>query len=157
MKDHYLNIYNNLIKLTRNKILYEKLEKQDTFSERLTILFFHFGFFLKYYKSDFSRQSQQELFDFVIHQIELSIREIGYGDVTVNKKMKQYVNLFYSILGKIEVWDRSNYQSKMTIISNYLDALKNIDFYANYFEKYRIFLSKNTLNTFTKDIINFKF
>ena len=30
--------------------------------------------------------------------------EIGYGDVSVNKKMKEYVNLFYSILEKIEFW-----------------------------------------------------
>ena len=35
MKYNYLNIYNNLIKLTRNKKLYLNLEKNDTFNERL--------------------------------------------------------------------------------------------------------------------------
>ena len=45
-----------------------------------------------------SKKDSQDLFDFIIRQIELSIREIGYGDVSVNKKMKDYVNLFYSIL-----------------------------------------------------------
>ena len=157
MKDKYLIIYNNLIKLTRNKILYEKLEKQDTFSERLTLLFFHFGFFLKCYKSDFEKNSLQDFFDFVFRQIEISIREIGYGDASVNKKMKQYINLFYSIIDKIEIWNKSNYQLKTNIISNYLNTSKNLDFYADYLEKYRIFLSKNTLKTFTKDIINIKF
>ena len=157
MKDKHLIIYNNLIKLTRNKILYEKLEKQDTFSDRLTILFFHFGFFLKYYKSKFQKESLQVFFDFVIRQIEISIREIGYGDATVNKKMKQYINLLYSIIEKVELWEVSSFQSKTTIISNYLNTSKNLDFYTEYFENYRIFLSKNTLNTFTKDIINMKF
>ena len=47
MNKEYLNIYNNLIKLTRNKLLYEKMGYKDTFSERLTILLFHFAFFLK--------------------------------------------------------------------------------------------------------------
>ena len=34
MKYNYLNIYNNLIKLTRNKKLYINLDKNETFSER---------------------------------------------------------------------------------------------------------------------------
>ena len=50
----------------------------------------------------FQKMKLKNLFDFVVRQIELSIREIGYGDVSVNKKMKDYVNLFYSILEKIE-------------------------------------------------------
>ena len=47
MKYNYLNIYNNLIKLTRNKKLYLNLEKDDTFYERLIFLFFHLALFLK--------------------------------------------------------------------------------------------------------------
>ena len=47
MNYNYLNIYNNLIKLTRNKNLYLYLEKNDTFSDRLVFLFFHFALFLK--------------------------------------------------------------------------------------------------------------
>ena len=157
MSINNLNIYNKLIKLTRNKILYLNLNKKETFSDRLVILFFHFGFFLKYYKNHISKRDSQALFDFFIRQIELSIREIGYGDVSVNKKMKQYVNLFYSIIEKIEIWNKSNYQSKTNIISNYLNTSNNLDFYTEYLENYRIFLTKNTLKTFTKDIINIKF
>ena len=100
MKIEYLNIYNNLIKLTRNKNLYLNLKNNDTFSDRLIILLFHFGFFLKFIKKKLSKKEAQDLFDFFIRQIELSIREIGYGDVSVNKKMKDYVNLFYSIIRK---------------------------------------------------------
>ena len=102
MNIEYLNIYNNLIKLTRNKNLYLNLKNKDTFSDRLIILLFHFGFFLQFYKNEATKKDAQNLFDFVIKQIELSIREIGYGDVSINKKMKDYVNLFYLILEKIE-------------------------------------------------------
>ena len=98
MNKDYLNIYNNLIKLTRNKNLNLNLKNNDTFSDRLIILLMHLSFFFKIYKNDFSKKDAQSLFDFIIRQIELSIREIGYGDVAVNKKMKDYVNLFYSIL-----------------------------------------------------------
>ena len=157
MKKNYLNIYNNLIKLTRNKSLYLKLYKNDTFSDRLIILFFHFSFFLKYYKKINSKNDSQELFDFFIKQIELSIREIGYGDVSVNKKMKDFVNLFYSIVEKVENWDSSSKISKSIIISSYLNISKDLDFFVDYFEKYRTFLTKNALNNFTKDIINFNF
>ena len=157
MNNSNLNIYNNLIKLTRNKILYLKLDKQDTFSDRLVILFFHFGFFLKYYKKEVSKKESQDLFDFFIKQIELSIREIGYGDASINKKMKEYVNLFYSIIEKIEIWENSDDNYRASIIGNFIDISKDSQFYADYFEKYRIYLAKNTLNHFTKDILNLKF
>ena len=157
MKINYLNIYNNLIRLTRNKKLYLKLEKQDTFSDRLIILFFHFGFFLKYYKSKIVKKELQKLFDFLIKHIELSIREIGYGDVSVNKKMKEFINLLYLILEKIELWEKISTVSKLQLIEDYLNIHKNSEYFVDYFEKYRIFLTKSTLNNFTKDILNFKF
>ena len=157
MNINNLNIYNKLIKLTRNKILYLNLNKKETFSDRLVILFFHFGFFLKYYKNHISKRDSQTLFDFFIRQIELSIREIGYGDVSVNKKMKQYVNLFYSIIEKIEIWENQDNASRGIILDKFLSISKDNQFYVDYFEKYRIYITKNTLNTFTKDILNVKF
>ena len=49
MKNEYLNIYNNLIKLTRNKLLFERITNKDSFSHRLMVFLFHFAFFLKIY------------------------------------------------------------------------------------------------------------
>ena len=157
MKNNYLNIYNNLIKLTRNKSLYLKLEKNDTFSDRLIFLFLHLAFFLKHFKSSIPQKELQDLFDFIIKQIELSIREIGYGDASINKKMKNYLNLFYSILEKIESIDQDNIDDQMDLIKKYLNTDINLDFYVNYFNKYRLFLTKNTLKNFTKDILNLNF
>ena len=157
MKNEYLNIYNNLIKLTRNKSLYVNLKNKDTFSDRLIILLFHFGFFLKLYKDQIPKKESQAFFDFVIKQIELSIREIGYGDVSVNKKMKDYVNLFYSILEKIEFWETFSKEEKIILFSDLVNIKDENDFITNYFDKYRDFLIKNPLKIFTKDILEFKF
>ena len=153
----YLNIYNNLIKLTRNKKLYVNLERNDQFSDRLIFLMFHFALFLKNYKSQISKKKAQELFDFFVRQLELSIREIGYGDVSVNKKMKEYVNLFYSILDKIETQNFKEIENLNMFFINLLNTNKNIDFYTDYYKKYDEYLSNNTLNHFTKDIINSNF
>ena len=157
MKNDYLNIYNNLIKLTRNKSLYYNLKNNDTFSDRLVILLLHFSFFLKTYKNSLSKEEAQDLFDFIVRQIELSIREIGYGDVSVNKKMKDYVNLFYSILEKIENWDMLDISKKTKLLGDLMNIKDDNDLFIEYFDKYSHFLSKNSLKNFTKDILEFKF
>jgi len=157
MNSEYLNIYNNLIKLTRNKNLYLNLERNDEFSDRLIFLMFHFALFLKKYKNEISKKKSQELFDFIVRQIELSIREIGYGDVSVNKKMKDYVNMFYAILDKIEINDMSKYENIISFFKKIFNLDKNIEFYADYYKKYDEYLSNNTLNNFTKDILNHNF
>ncbi len=153
MTNEHINIYNNLIKLTRNKNLYINLKQKDTFSDRLIILLFHFAFFLKFYKNEVSKNEAQELFDYIIRQIELSIREIGYGDVSINKRMKEYVNLFYSILEKVEIWKEIDLSKKRTIIKDLLNFSKDIDLIVEYFDKYRYFLLKKPLKNFTKEII----
>ena len=80
MNSKYINIYNNLVNLTRNKDLYKNFVNQDAFSDRLTILLLHFAFFLKIYKKDNSKNILQDIYDYIFRQLELSIREIGYGD-----------------------------------------------------------------------------
>ena len=157
MKIDYLNIYNNLIKLTRNKNIFLNLKNNDTFSDRLIVLLFHFAFFIRAHKKTLSKNEAQDLFDFFIRQIELSIREIGYGDVAVNKKMKDYVNLFYSVLGKIELWEDFNKDKKIEIFSDFLNIKEDNDFFVDYFDKYNNFIINNPLKIFTKDIIELKF
>jgi len=154
MNDLFLNIYNNLIKLTRNKNLYNT-DKQDVFYDRMIIFFFHLAFLLKTYKNTEPKNELQNFFDFCIRQIELSIREIGYGDATINKKMKEYVNLLFSIIDKIDNWELKDNDQKIEIIKNYTDQMLNLEYFVDYYEKYRKFLLKNTFNNLTKDILSF--
>ena len=154
MKNNYLNIYNNLIKLTRNKNLYLGLKNNDTFSDRLIVFFFHFGFFFNSYKVELTKKEAQNLFDFSIRQIELSIREIGYGDVSVNKKMKDYVNLFHSMVSEIHFWNNLSRSQKIEKFSIFLTDFKEIDYLLDYFELFDENLSKKTLNSYLKSVIN---
>ena len=157
MNNDYINIYNNLVKLTRNKSLYLSLKNNDTFSDRLIVLLFHFAFFLKIYKDEISKKEAQVIFDSFIRQIELSIREIGYGDVAVNKKMKDYVNLFFAIVEIVDKWKNLEKSKKTSLMADYINIDKHNDLFVNYFDKFSEFLIKNPLKNFTKDIIEFKF
>ena len=153
MNKKYLNIYNNLIKLTRNKKIFENLTKEETFSDRLIILMFHFAFFIKQYKNNDNKAEFQQIHDFFFKQLELSIREIGYGDVTINKKMKEYVNTFFFIIDKIDIWNDISESKKMIFLSNLLNIRDNSSFFIEYFKKYVNYLKNNTFNYFTKDVI----
>ena len=154
MKYKYINIYNTLINLTRNKELYKNFTKQDIFSDRLLFFLLHFAFFLKVFKKDNDKKVLQDIYDYVFRQLELSIREIGYGDQTINKKMKNYINLFYSILDKIDNWEELSDIDKSIILSNFLDKEADTVFLANYLEKFRLKLTNNTLNFYIKGVIN---
>ena len=105
MKKNYIHIYNNLINFTRNKDLYKSLNRNDNFSDRLTLFLLHFAFFLKNFKNEQNKMILQEIYDFNFRQLELSIREIGYGDQSINKKMKDYINLFHSMVSEIHFWN----------------------------------------------------
>ena len=154
MKDNFIHIYNNLIELTRNKDLYKEFQKQDIFADRLVYFLIHLAFFFKIFKKDENKIILQEIYDFIFRQLELSIREIGYGDQSINKKMKDYLNLFHDIIDKIHYWDDFTKEKKMTILSNYAVNSKNSDFLLNYFENYLKKLKKNTLNSYIKSVSN---
>jgi len=153
MKTGYLNVYNNLVNLTRNKELYKDFQKQDTFSDRMIFFLLHFAFFLKIYKENNDKKLLQEVYDHVFRQVELSIREIGYGDQSINKKMKDYLNLFYGMIDKIHDWDKISTVSRGSILKSFLDNAVNIDFLVVYFDKYRLNLKNNTLNSYLKGIV----
>ena len=157
MNNNFLNIYNNLIKLTRNKKLYENISNNESFSDRLIMFFFHFAFFLKLFKKQTSKKNLQDLYDFIFKQIELSIREIGYGDASINKKMKEYVNVMYAIIDRVELWEELDSSLKSNFFSKFIDVDKKSSFFVSYFDKYALYLAKNTFNYFTKDVISLKF
>ena len=151
---NYINFYNNLIKLTTNKSLYKSLNKQDSFNDRLIVFLFHFAFFLKNFKNNENEKILQDIYDFNFRQLELSIREIGYGDQSINKKMKDYINVFHAIISDIHFWNDLDIIKKKEIISKFLDNFSNIDELVVYFDEYLINLSKKTLNSYLKSVIN---
>tara|TARA_Y100001970_G_C14208245_1_gene845346 strand:+ start:586 stop:1053 length:468 start_codon:yes stop_codon:yes gene_type:complete len=153
MNDTYINIYNNLVNLSRNKNLYKSFTKDDTFSDRLIILLLHFAFFIKIYSKSNDKDFLQKTYDYFFRQLELSIREIGYGDVTINKKMKDYINIFHSILEKIQNWDNIEISVKNNIINSFLNIDDKTHILIEYFDKFNKILANNSLNSFVKGVI----
>jgi len=153
MNSNFINIYNNLIVLTRNKKLYKDFKKQDTFSDRLLFFLLHFAFFIKEHNSSNNKETLQEIYDYIFRQMELSIREIGYGDQTINKKMKDYLNLFHSMIDKIHNWDDLTLKSKTSVLTIFLDNVVDYDYLTDYFEEYCLKLKNKTLNSCIKGVI----
>ena len=147
-------VYNNLINLTRNKELYINLKREDNFSERLTLFLLHFSFFLKNFKNEENKIILQQIYDFNFRQLELSIREIGYGDQSINKKMKDYINLFHSMVSEIHFWDNLSRDDKLKKISIFLSDFHNNEKLLDYFDSFNENLSKKTLNSYLKSVSN---
>ena len=153
MNNNFNNVYNNLVNLTRNKDLYQNFDEQDTFSDRLIFLLLHFAFFLKVLKNDKNKVLLQKIYDHVFRQLELSIREIGYGDQSINKKMKDYINIFYGMLDKLHTWEGLSKNDKKSILLTFIDKKVNEIELVEYFDKYSEDLSNNTLNYYLKGVI----
>jgi len=153
MKVEYINIYNNLVALTRNKVLYQYLKKQDTFSDRLIFLLLHFAFFLKRFKNHENKETLQEIYDYFFRQLELSIREIGYGDQSINKKMKDYLNHFHGMIDNLHSWNDSTQKFKKDLLSSFIEESKDTTFFVDYFDKFSENLLNNTLNFYIKGVI----
>ena len=153
MSEKYINVYNSLINYSRNKDLYKSLDREDNFSDRLTLFLIHFAFFLKTYKNKENKDILQKIYDFNFRQLELSIREIGYGDQSINKKMKIYLNLFHAIVSEIHFWDELDKNEKLKKLSSFLEDFKEIAVLVDYFDDFYINLSKKTLNFFLKSVI----
>jgi cytochrome b pre-mRNA-processing protein 3 len=154
MNKQYINLYNNLINYTRNKELYIFLDREDDFADRLTLFLLHFSFFLKNFKNDENKIVLQEIYDFNFRQLELSIREIGYGDQSINKKMKDYINLFHSMVSEIHFWDDLTKPEKIKKFTIFLSDFGKIDHLLEYFEDFNDILSKKTLNSYLKSVSN---
>ena len=95
----------------------------------------------------------QNIYDYIFKQIELNIREIGYGDMSINKKMKSYLNIFHTLLKKIDTWEKIDDNKKNDLLRSFLNYNKDMRNLSKYFEKYRLFLLKSSLNLFIKGVV----
>lgn len=74
-----------------------------------------------------NKKKYQELFDFVFNRLETDFRELGYGDMSVNKKMKALVTKFYSILIDFDNFSNFEKVKKERILSKYFSKIEKKD------------------------------
>tara|TARA_B110000014_G_C20117794_1_gene590964 strand:+ start:1030 stop:1554 length:525 start_codon:yes stop_codon:yes gene_type:complete len=159
-------LYKNILLLSRNKLLYTKFHLSDTFQNRIHLIFIHISFlFIKLNsntKNKIYKDFYQKVFDLVFKQIELNMREIGYGDVVVNKNMKFLIKLFYSILLYCENYQKKTSISKKAFFVKHLqsnDAKKaaNEENIIDYFDKFQAFCFDLSSDSVLKGELNFNY
>jgi len=160
IKKHNSELYNTLLLLSRNILFYRKIKLSDTFETRIYLMFVHFSIMMIISKKKGVKFNQND-YDSLFLNIENNLRELGFGDVSVNKKMKDFNKLLYDILLKIEKNDDKNFSINRNLILKYFSEL-NEQNNANYddFERYLIdfynFCFELPLDNMIREAINFK-
>ena len=117
------DIYQKIVKFSRNKIFYTKFKVPDTIDGRfdmLVLITIIVVFRLSKIKDEGIKLSQK-IFDIVFKDLDFSLRELGAGDVSVANNMKKLI---------------SSYMGRQKI---YLKAFKNDD------EKFLAMAFKNNI------------
>ena len=160
-KKHNNKLYNKLTELSRNKFFYNNIGLPDNFQTRVLLIFFHLAIILKISKKSGLKNKTQEIFDNIFQNIEYHIRELGYGDVSVNKNMKNLNKIFYDILYKVDKEITDTIMIK-NLLKKYFFAENNSDeqkapFLADYFDKFRYFCFDLDVKTMLNGTIDFKY
>ena len=158
-KNNNYELYNNLLTLSRNKFFYEKIHLSDTYETRIYLMFVHFSIILKIFKKK-KIKFEQSQYDSLFHTIENNLRELGFGDVSVNKKMKDLNKIFYDVLLKLNI-GKDNFEINEKLILKYFDYLdfKNTEKmkdFSDYFTNFYKFCFDKPSNIMIEEAINFK-
>ena len=124
-------------------------------------MFFHFSVILNIFKKRKIKFSQNN-YDNLFFSIENDLRELGFGDVTVNKKMKEFNKISYDILLKINKSNMKSFEMNFKLISSYFMVFdgekcpKYIEF-SNYFSKFYKYCFGLPLDNMLSKLLNFKY
>ena len=158
-KRHSTILYNTLLHLSRNLYFYSKINLKDTFETRIYLMFLHFSLMLIIFKFKNTKFSQKE-YDFLFQCIENNLRELGQGDVAVNKKMKDLNKIFYDILLKVNTRKDKFDVNKDLILKYFVDLNvpnnKKYELFIDYLVNFYDFCCELSPESMIKDAIKFK-
>ena len=159
-KKHNYDLYNNLLTLSRNIFFYKKIKLEDSFETRIYLMFLHFSIMMIVSKKK-GIKLDQDLYDSLFHNIEYNLRELGFGDVSVNKKMKDLNKILYDILLKLDDNSVNDFKLNKKLVTRYFTTLKGendpkiVDF-ERYFDKFYKFCFELPLQNMIRETLNFK-
>ncbi len=158
-KKHNSDLYNTLLYLSRNLYFYNKINLKDTFETRVFLMFIHFSVMLIVYKNKKINFPQDE-YDNLFYSIENNLRELGFGDIAVNKKMKNLNKIFYDILLKINIKGQQFEINENLIVKyfNEFDDNNRIKYklFDQYFLNFYHFCFELSPKNMIKDALKFK-
>ena len=157
-KKHNSDLYSTLLLLSRNIFFYKDLNFNDSYETRIYLMFFHYSVILLTLKLKGVKPDQTNYNNLFFH-IENNLRELGFGDVSVNKKMKDLNKIFYDILIKLKT-NSIDFEINKNLSVKYFENLSNNDKnwlnYSKYFTNFYLFCFELDSNSVIKDAKNFK-
>ena len=159
-KIHNNDLYNTLLVLSRNIFFYEKINLTDSFETRIYLMFIHFSLMMIIFKKKGVKFNQKS-YDNLFNNVENNLRELGFGDVTVNKKMKDLNKILYDILLKIDKTKLRPLDINEKIIFKYFKEFNNskspkYSDFERYFLDFYEFCFELPLENMILDSIKFK-
>ena len=162
-KKHQTNLYNILLTLSRNIFFYKQIKLPDSFETRIYLMFLHFSIMMIVHREKGKKFSQFE-YDGLFHNIENNLRELGFGDVSVNKKMKEFNKILYDILLKLESKKIENESFKINynLILKYFSDFKDpneprYSDFETYFLRFYDFCFELSLDNMIREVNKFKY
>ena len=153
-------MYSTLLVLSRNIFFYKTLKLADNFETRIYLMFFHFSIILTIFK-DIKKKFKQNNYDSLFNNIENNLRELGFGDVSVNKKMKEMNKIFYDILLKHQINKSNTDKINEKLVLKYFPDLNNaktqeFKYFETYFIKFYQFCFELSPDNMIREAIKFK-
>ena len=122
-------------------------------------MFFHYSVILIILKERKIKPDQTD-YDNLFFHIENNLRELGFGDVSVNKKMKDLNKIFYDILIKLNS-NLSGFKLNKTLSVKYFNKLsdndKNWDTFDQYFKEFYKFCFEIPTNNMIEVLQSYKY
>ena len=152
------NIYTNIVKTSRNKSFFLDLKVEDTVEGRFDIIILHSFMIFYYFISIEKSKSElpQMLFDYMFLDFDSNLREMGFGDIAVNKRMKQFIKAFYGRIDNyskslVQLVDFNDYRMLNETISRNIYKEKSIEeecivFWREYIVSSISYFNSNTLD-----------
>ena len=159
-------LYNKILLLSRNKLFYTNFDLNDNFQNRIHLIFIHVSFiFVKIKQENINKNIilfNQSMFDLIFREIEGNMREIGFGDTTVNTNMTSLTKTFYNILLNCEKYTIKTENLKNSFFSNYLEKkskklAQNNTNLIKYFDKYQTFCFDLNTDSVLKGELSFNY
>ena len=107
------------------------------------------------------KKFDQKAYDDLFFNIENNLRELGFGDVSVNKKMKDLNKILYDILLKINNSENDSFNINKNLILKYFNQFNDDEFqkyvvFERYLNDFYKFCFELPLENMIREAINFK-
>ena len=113
----------------------------------------------------FKRKSlkfNQDKYDSLFHNIENNLRELGFGDISVNKKMKDLNKILYDILLKINIKGVEKFEINENLLTKYFNNINtsnngDLVIFKEYFIKFYDFCFELSPDIMVREAIKFDY